>query len=80
LRISNKVTTVKKNATVILTTIGGTSSGAVTYTLVSGGSSCVLTSDELTSSLPATCVVKATKAATSMYAAIESLPVTFTFN
>lgn len=80
LRISNKVTTVKKNATVILTTIGGTSSGAVTYTLLSGGSSCVLRDDELTSSSPATCVVKATKAATSMYAAIESLPVTFTFN
>ena len=79
LRISNKITSVKKNATVILTTIGGTSSGAVTYTITSSGSACVLNTDELTATAPTTCDVKATKSGTSMYAPIESPIVTFTF-
>ena len=80
LRISNKITSVKKSATIILTTIGGTSSGAVTYTLVNPGSACVLNTDELTATGPTTCQVKATKAGTSMYALIESPNITFTFN
>ena len=80
LRISNKITSVKKNSTVILTTVGGTGSGAVTFTLVSGGPACVLTNDEITSSVATSCQVKATKGATSMYAAIESAIVTFVFN
>jgi Ca2+-binding RTX toxin-like protein len=80
LRISNKITSIKKNATVILTTIGGTSSGAVSYTLIDPATSCVLNSDELTATGPTTCQVKATKAGTSMYAVIESPIVTFTFN
>jgi len=80
LRISNKITSVKKNSTVILTTIGGTGSGALTYTLISGGPACELIADELTSKVSASCQVKATKAATSMYAAIESAIVTFVFN
>jgi hypothetical protein len=80
LRISNKITSVKKNATVILTTIGGTSSGAVSYTLINPGTGCVLNADELTATGPTTCQVKATKAGTSMYAVVESPIVTFTFN
>jgi Ca2+-binding RTX toxin-like protein len=80
LRISNKVTTVKKSATVILTTIGGTSSGAVSYSLISPSSGCVLNADELTATGPATCQVVATKAATSMYSQVQSLPIIFTFN
>jgi len=80
LRISNKITSVKKNATVILTTIGGTSSGAVSYTLINPGTGCVLNADELTATGPTTCQVKATKAGTSMYVVVESPIVTFTFN
>lgn len=80
LRISNKLISVKKGSTVILTAVGGTSNGAITYALVSGSQTCTLNSDELTSSAPATCQIKATKAGTSMYSAVESAIVTFTFN
>jgi len=80
LRISNKITTVKRSATVILTTIGGTSSGAVTFALLAPSTWCVINADELTVTGPATCQVVATKAATAMYAQVQSLPVIFTFN
>jgi hypothetical protein len=76
LRISNKTTTLRVNNTLVLTTVGGTSSGAVSYNLVSGP--CTIQSDEITGTAVGSCVVTATKAGTAMYSAITSAPFTFT--
>jgi len=76
LRISNKTTTLRVNNTLVLTTVGGTSSGAVTYSVTSGP--CTIQSDEITGTAAGSCVVTATKAGTAMYSAITSAPFTFT--
>lgn len=76
LRISNKTNTIRVNSTLVLTTVGGTSSGAVSYNLVSGP--CTIQSDEITANAVGSCVITATKAGTAMYSAITSDPFTFT--
>ena len=75
LRVSNKTNTIKVGRTLILTTVGGTSSGAVTY---SATGPCTISGDEITGNSAGSCVVTATKAGTAMYAPITSDPFTFT--
>ena len=76
LRISNKTATIKPGKTRILTTVGGTSRGAVSYNYVSGP--CTINNgDEITADSVGNCVVTATKAGTAMYAPITSAPFTF---
>ena len=76
LRISNKTTILRVNNVLVLTTVGGTSSGAVSYNVVSGP--CTIQSDEITGNSIGSCVITATKAGTAMYSAITSDLVTFT--
>jgi len=76
LRISNKTNTIKVGRTLILTTVGGTSSGAVSYSV--SGPCTIASSDEITGNAAGDCVVTATKAGTAMYAPVTSAPFTFT--
>jgi Ca2+-binding RTX toxin-like protein len=76
LRISNKTNTIKVGRTLILTTVGGTSSGAVSYSV--SGPCTIASSDEITGNAAGDCVVIATKAGTAMYAPVTSTPFTFT--
>lgn len=76
LRISNKTNTIKVGRTLVLTTVGGTSSGAVSYSVT--GPCTISNTDEITGNSAGSCVVTATKAGTAMYAPITSAPLTFT--
>jgi hypothetical protein len=62
------------NGTSTLSTTGGSGTGAVSYTLVSGP--CTLSGATLTGTGVGSCVVTATKAADSTYASATSSPVT----
>ena len=77
LRISNKTATIKVGKTLFLTTVGGTSTGAVSYSVVSGPCT-IANTDEINGISAGNCVVTATKAGTAMYAPITSAPFTFT--
>ena len=72
-------------ATPTFSSSGGSGSGAVTYSIVSGGSasSCALStsaaSATLTASSTGTCLIAATKAASTKYLAATSANLTFTF-
>jgi len=76
LRVSNKTNTIKVGRTLILTTVGGTSSGAVSYSVT--GPCTIANTDEITGNSAGSCVVTATKAGTAMYAPVTSDPFTFT--
>jgi subtilisin family serine protease len=84
LTVSNVTTTANKgNNGIILTSAGGSGTGAVTFQATP--SSCVVRSNRLTVAktvsvgLPVTCSVTATKAASGIYSAQTSLPKEFTF-
>ncbi len=65
----------------ILTTIGGSGDGAVTYAVTTPGTAnCSITGDTLTSTAAGTCVVTAYKAADGTYTAASSLATTLTIN
>lgn len=64
-----------------LATSGGKGSGAVSFSLVPGGTgSCSLTGAVLTSSTAGTCIVTATKNGDALYEPSTSLPTAITFN
>lgn len=59
---------------------GGSGTGAVTFSATGGtASGCTVSADVLSSSSSGTCIVTATKAADSTYAATTSAPLTITF-
>jgi hypothetical protein len=72
----NKLTEVL-GKTITLSTSGGSGTGKVIYSVVSGG--CTINGTKLSSASAATCVVKATKPAAGIYSAIDSATVSFTF-
>ena len=61
-----------------LSTTGGSGSGTVTYSVVSGGTSCSISGATLTGLAGGQCTLTATKAADSSYTAATSLPITVT--
>lgn len=69
-----------------MTTSGGSGSGAVTYSIVAGGtaSSCSLSNSSsaatITASTAGTCLIQATKASDTNYASAVSSTLIFTFN
>ena len=79
LSISNTTLTNKTGTTVNVTTSGGSGSGAVTFTVT--GTHCAIgkSNGHLTASVAATCVVKATKAASGSYKVAVSAAKTFSF-
>ena len=71
--------TMNVNATLTLSTTGGSGGGALTYSLVSAGSaSCSLSGAVLTPSSSGTCTVSATKAGDGTYSSISTGTVTIT--
>ncbi len=63
-----------------LSSVGGSGSGAVTYSVVGGTApGCAISGTTLSATGPGTCVVEATKAGDATYAAVTSAPVTVTF-
>ena len=77
LNISNSITTAQKGKPITLTTAGGSGSGRVTFTLISGG--CTLNRTRLTSTTATTCSISATKAASGIYSEVSSVAREFTF-
>ncbi len=70
---------VSTSGTTILSTTGGSGNGDVTFAVASGA--CTISGTTLTApSSAGTCTVTATKAATSVYAAATSAPITITVN
>ena len=64
----------------ILTTSGGSGSGAVSYTVTNGtATGCVISGSSLDATSAGTCLVMATKAADTTYSAVSSLATTVTF-
>ena len=64
----------------ILTTSGGSGSGAVVYTVTNGtATGCVISGSSLDATSAGTCLVTATKAADTTYSAVSSLATTVTF-
>jgi uncharacterized repeat protein (TIGR02543 family) len=62
--------------TVALSTTGGSGSGAVSYSVTSGSTACVLNGNLLTVAKTGTCLVAATKAADDVYQAATSATLT----
>jgi uncharacterized repeat protein (TIGR02543 family) len=62
--------------TVALSTTGGSGSGAVSYSVTSGSTACVLSGNLLTVAKTGTCLVTATKAADDVYEATTSATIT----
>jgi hypothetical protein len=77
LTISNAITSAQKGKKITLTTTGGSGTGKVTYTLISG--SCTISGSTLTSTTATTCSISATKAAAGIYSAGSSGAKEFTF-
>jgi hypothetical protein len=77
LSISNTVLTNAVGSEVVITTAGGSGSGALTLAVT--GANCVLTDDVLTATGPANCVVSATKAQDNIYAGSNTATKNFTF-
>jgi hypothetical protein len=63
-----------------LTSSGGSGSGAVSYTATSGTAGCTISGNVLSAKSVGTCLVTVTKAADSVYAAVQSYATTVTFN
>lgn len=69
------------DAPLTLVTKGGSGSGAVTYTVTNGtATGCTITSGTLRATTSGTCIVTATKAAASPYAAISTAATTVTIS
>ena len=66
------------NATSALSSTGGSGTGAVTYSVVTGGSNCSITGTTLTGNGIGTCTVTATKAADTNYTSATSAAITIT--
>ena len=77
LAVSNTLLTNRVGTAVTLTTSGGSGSGALTYAVT--GTGCSLSQNTLTAATVATCVVTATKAASTGFQSATSASVTFTF-
>ena len=77
LTISNAITTTQKGKRITLTTSGGSGSGRVNFSLISGG--CTLNGTSLSSITATTCSISATKAASGIYSAVSSVAKEFTF-
>jgi hypothetical protein len=77
LSISNTALTNAVGTTVTITTSGGSGTGSITYAV--SGANCSLTSNALTASGPASCVVTAVKAQDSTFAASNTATKTFIF-
>ena len=71
-------TTVVYGQTLTLSTTGGSGDGAVTYAVTEGTGKATISGNVLTATQAGTVTVKATKAATDEYSAVESAPVTIT--
>jgi len=76
LTIANTTLTANVGAVVPLTTSGGSGTGAITYSVT--GTGCSGNGSNLRASRPTTCVVTATKAASTGFLDATSAPVTFT--
>ena len=77
LTISNAITSAQKGKKITLTTTGGSGTGKVSYTLISG--SCTISGSTLTSATATTCSISATKTAAGIYSAGSSGAKEFTF-
>jgi hypothetical protein len=77
LSISNTTLTNAVGTTVVITTAGGSGSGALSYTV--SGTNCALSGASLSASAAATCVVSATKAGDGTYAESNSATKSFIF-
>jgi hypothetical protein len=77
LAIANPTLTELAGTPVTLTVTGGSGTGALTFAAT--GIGCSVLGDQLSVTLPTTCSVVATKAASGIYAAAESPAVVFTF-
>ncbi len=77
LTIANAHPTSKVGTAVTLTTSGGSGTGSVTFSVT--GTGCSLSQSTLTATTPTSCVVTATKAATTGFQSATSASVTFSF-
>ena len=77
LRITNSALTNNVGTEIILTTSGGSGTGAVTFSKV--GENCSINTNKLTASAGSSCVVTASKAADATFAPKSSSPITFIF-
>ena len=75
--ISNSIRTAFAGSNVTVTSLGGSGSGAVTYSVTGAG--CTVTGAVLTATQPSTCTVIGTKAASGSYGPAFTAPVDFTF-
>ncbi len=80
LKISNTTLSTTVGSIVTVTTTGGSGAGGVTFVIPTGGTCQINTENgNLTNSAAGTCVVTATKAASTGYLVAVSAPVKFTF-
>ena len=79
LSITNQTTTNAINTTVTLTSSGGSGAGALTYSLSSENSLCLISGDRITAAQPTQCSVIVTKAESGLYASKSSNAVVFYF-
>ena len=77
LSISNLTTTGTAGTPITVTTTGGSGSGVRSLSVVGAG--CSVNGMTVSATISPTCIVKATKAASGIYALTTSAPVTFTF-
>lgn len=75
--INNSIRTAPAGSDVTVTSLGGSGSGAVTYSVT--GTGCTVTGAVLTATQPSTCTVIGTKAASGSYGPAFTAPVDFTF-
>jgi uncharacterized repeat protein (TIGR02543 family) len=66
------------STSVTLATLGGSGSGAVSYSITNGTTTCVLVGNVITVAKTGTCVVVATKAADEVYESVKSAELTVT--
>ena len=82
LTVSNTTTGLQVNTPITLTAAGGSGSGALKFSLPTGGINtavCKIKDGAVTAKTPGSCAVEVTKAKTATYAAATSAPVTLTF-
>jgi trimeric autotransporter adhesin len=72
--------TIAYNGTTTLSSTGGSGTGAVSYALATGGTSCGLAGTTVTGRTPGACTVVATKAGDGNYLQVRSAPITITVN
>ena len=75
--VTNTTLTAQNGSMVPLNASGGNGNGAYSFSTQSSG--CTISNSSLTRAAAGTCVVTATRAASGIYAAATSAPVTFTF-